>query len=80
MPVTIHTEKELYDLAAESVRVLHNLRFWTKYWQEHLGSHAKRKKEYWEQKADALLNELGMTEHNNTRTIKYSITNDERFF
>jgi hypothetical protein len=48
--------------------VLHNLRYWTKYWKIHLGGPAKAKKEYWEERADTLLTELGLKQHMSIRS------------
>lgn len=58
------TDEELQQLHAEAIHILNNLRFHTKYWHKHYGQPAKINREYWEQKADELLNGLGLEEHN----------------
>lgn len=71
MPVRI--EKTYEQLAAdheEALHILHNMRFWQKYWHENFGSKSRGRKEHWEQKADAFLDANGLTEHNNTKAIQ----------
>lgn len=56
----------------EMARIMHNLRFYTKYWNEHGGFNARKNMKYWEEKADACLDQNGLTTHNNTNSIKVS--------
>jgi len=53
----------------QALHILHNLRFFTKYWNENGGGQARQYKKYWEEKADNLLNTHGLTLHQNTRSI-----------
>lgn len=53
----------------EMAHILHNLRFYTKYWNEHGGYYAREKKNYWQEKADACLDKNGMTLHNNINSV-----------
>jgi CRISPR/Cas system-associated endonuclease Cas1 len=53
------TDEQLQQMHAEALHVLHNLRFWTKRWDEHYGHEARTRKQYWQGKADELLNKFG---------------------
>lgn len=64
------TDEQLQELHADALRVLHNLGYWTKYWEKHYGSDARNAKKRWEKRADELLNGFGLTEHNNTKAIQ----------
>lgn len=64
------TEISPEDRFLEIARIMHNLRFYTKYWHEHGGFHARKRMKYWEEKADAFLDKIGLTLHNNTRNIQ----------
>ncbi len=64
--IVIHSPEEMADKLAELAKVLHNLRYWTKYWKQVYGSRARAQKEIWEQRADQLLDELGLSSHNDT--------------
>ena len=68
--IEITTEQELKTRFEQLAHVLHNLRFFTKYWNEHGGAHARSRMHHWQQKADTLLNEMGHTLHNNITAIK----------
>ncbi len=68
--VEIKTEQEMISKFEQMAHTLHNLRFWTKYWERHYGYEAKRKKDYWQAKADKILDELGLTLHNNSQAVK----------
>lgn len=71
---TIHIkdEKELAAFFLELSHTAHNMRFWQKYWHENFGGDAKKQREYWEKKMDALLDRLGLEEHNRLNSIKIS--------
>jgi len=66
----ILTDDDMKQLAEDLLHIIHNMRFYQKYWKEHYGGRAKERKEYWEQKADEKLNQLGLTEHNNTKSFQ----------
>jgi len=74
--VKITSEQQHQELTAELLRVLLNLRFRQKYWEENYGCMAKKEKKDWEQKADQLLNRLGFNEHNRLKTIKFARVDD----
>jgi ABC-type uncharacterized transport system ATPase subunit len=63
------TDEQLQQMHAEALHVLHNLRFWTKRWDEHFGCFAKKNKENWEKKADEMLDRFGLHEHNNRKPV-----------
>lgn len=64
--ITISSPEEMAEKLAELAKVLHNLRYWTKYWKEVYGSRARVQKEHWEKRADILLDELGIDSHRQT--------------
>jgi len=68
--IHIHSEEELLQKFADLAHTVHNMRHAQKYWHIHFGGEAKAKKEYWEKKLDAQLNQLGLSEHQNLSSIK----------
>lgn len=63
------TDQQLPAQLQEALHILHNLRFFTKYWNENGGGQARQYKKRWEEKADKLLNSHGLTTHENIRSI-----------
>jgi hypothetical protein len=68
--IEIETDNQLIDVAQKFAHTLHNLRFYTKYWNEHGGYQARDRMNHWQQRADELLNSYGLTTHNNTDAVK----------
>lgn len=68
--IEIGSEADLKDKFAEVAHVLHNLRFFTKFWNEHGGYQARRRMQYWQERADALLDSMGLTLHNNIQAVQ----------
>lgn len=58
MTITITTEEELKEVAAELLFVLAHLRHWTKEWNEHYGGVLLGQKKTFEKRADELLERL----------------------
>lgn len=58
------------ELAGQLARVLVNLRFATKYWKENGGYHARKVKNDWEDRADILLDSLGIDAHRHTSSVR----------
>lgn len=67
--VKIKTEEELKIKFQEVAHILHNLRFFTKYWNEHGGFEARKRMNYWQDKADAVLDSLGLILHHNIKSV-----------
>lgn len=67
--IEVHTEVEMKAVMADLAHILHNLRFYTKYWNEHGGYQARNQMKIWEQKADTILNSLGLRLHNNISAV-----------
>lgn len=67
--VEISSEKELKVKFQELAHTLHNLRFATKYWNEHGGFCARERMNTWQKRADQLLDSLGLTLHNNINSV-----------
>lgn len=68
--IKIESEEQLAEKFIELAHVLHNLRFYEKYWNEHYGCDARRNMKKWQKKADDLLDSLGLTLHNNINAVK----------
>jgi hypothetical protein len=66
----VELSKPVNQVAEELAHILHNVRFFTKYWHAHGGSEARRRKVYWETKADQYLDSLGLDLHNNVNAVK----------
>lgn len=64
--IIIASPEDMTEKMAELVKVLHNLRYWTKYWRLVYGKKAREQKEHWEKRADELLDELGLSGHADT--------------
>lgn len=69
--VKINTEEELKEFAEEAIRIMVNLRYWTKRWSVEYGSMTKDKKVLWERKADELLQKMQSPEkfHGGSKVI-----------
>lgn len=63
------TARQIPGQLEEALHILHNLRFFTKYWNEVGGGQAREYKKRWEEKADKLLTSHGLTLHEKTRSI-----------
>lgn len=66
----IKSAEDLKEPFQQLAEVLHNLRFYTKYWNEHGGANARKRMHYWQEMADKLLDSLGLTLHNNISSVK----------
>lgn len=66
----IEKKETVFEMAGQLAHTLHNLRFFTKYWNEHGGYAARERMKYWQDKADKLLDSYGITTHNNIKAIK----------
>lgn len=73
MKVTIKSEQELIEVATEAIRVLANLRKFTKLWEETHGVVLKDKKKCWEARADKLISKLQVPDLNRNEHIKIEI-------
>lgn len=67
--VEVESDQDLVTRFQALAHVLHNLRFFTKYWNEHGGYQARQNMKYWQDKADALLNSMGLTLHENISSV-----------
>ena len=68
--IIINNEEELKQAVLDLAHAGNNMRLAQKYWNEHGGGIAREKKKYWEIKFDAVLNRLGLSEHQNLKAIK----------
>lgn len=60
MTITITSEQELKEVAAELLFVMAHLRHWQKEWNEHYGGSRLERRKEWEKRADALLERLAV--------------------
>jgi len=70
------TEDEVFPLLQETLHTLNNLRYYTKQWSEHYGN-TKAPKVYWEEKADKLLERLGLQHTANAKSCKVDFKKSE---
>lgn len=75
MNIKINSEEELIQLAANAVHILANLRRTTKEWNEHFGAPRRERKQYWEGKADELIQQLDAQHLMHHKQIKIEINN-----
>ena len=73
--IIISNEEELKQFFLELAHAGNNMRLAQKYWHANGGGLARDKKKYWETKFDAILNKLGLSEHQCTKAI-YIIKKD----
>lgn len=76
MKIKIDNEQELMKLAEESIRILANLRKFTKLWDESHGVELKARKKYYEAQADELIERLQSTNLQMREGIKIEINAD----
>ena len=67
--IELESENDLKKRFEEMAHILHNLRFYTKYWNEHGGYKARERKNIWEEKADQCLDKNGLNLHNNINSV-----------
>jgi hypothetical protein len=58
MKIQIHSEQELIKVAEEAIRVIANLRKFTKLWEETYGADLRNRKKCWEELADKFVEQL----------------------
>jgi hypothetical protein len=73
MEIKINSEQELIKVAEEAIRVISNLRKFTKLWEESYGVELKERKKRWEARADKFINELQAFELKTNECIKIEI-------
>lgn len=73
MKVTIHNEQQLITTAEEAIKIIANLRKFTKLWEEGYGVELRNRKKYWESQADRFIELLQMPELNRRESIKIEI-------
>ncbi len=76
MKIKVDNEEELIKLAEESIRILANLRKFTKLWDESHGVELKARKKYYEAQADELIERLQSTNLQMREGIKIEIKAD----
>jgi len=73
MNIKVADEQSLVDLAAEAIHILTNLRHFTKLWGESYGVELKRRKKYWEERSDKLIETLKLSVIKKNETVKIEI-------
>lgn len=77
MKIQVTNEQDLIKIAEEAIRVLANLRKFTKLWEESYGVELKNRKKYWEDRADELVEKLKAKELYRKEQIKIEINAEE---
>lgn len=73
MKIKIQSEEELLKVATEALHILANLRHFTKKWNETHGYELKRRKIFYEEKADELIQRLQIEEHRTESQVKIEV-------
>jgi hypothetical protein len=73
MKIKIKDEDELIGIAEEAIRIIANLRKFTKLWEESFGVELKARKKYYEEQADELIKKLEIMELKKSEEIKIEI-------
>lgn len=79
MKIKITSEEELVKIAEDAIKIIANLRKFTKLWQETHGVELKNRKKYWEDIADKFTDKLQMPELKRNENIKIEV-NETNFF
>lgn len=75
MKIKIQSEEELIKIAEQAIKVIANLRKFTKLWEETHGVILKTRKKHWEAKADDLIRSLPIEELHRNEQINIEINN-----
>jgi len=73
MKIKVTNEQELLKITEEAIRVIANLRKFTKLWEETHGVILKDRKKCWERNADLFIEKLQMLELHRNEQIKIEI-------
>lgn len=73
MKIKIQSEEELIKIAEQAIKVIANLRKFTKLWDESHGVELKARKKYYEAQADELIERLQSTNLQMREGIKIEI-------
>jgi hypothetical protein len=76
MKIQIRNEEELLKITEEAIRVIANLRKFTKLWEESYGIQLKDRKKCWEKNADLFIEKLQMLELHRNEHIKIEVNAD----
>lgn len=77
MKIHVTNEQDLIKIAEEAIRVLANLRKFTKLWEESYGVELKNRKKYWEDRAEKFIESLQAQELNRNEHVKIEINAEE---
>jgi hypothetical protein len=78
MKIQITNEHELLKITEEAIRVIANLRKFTKLWEEGYGVELKKKKKNWEGAADRFIDRLQVYELKINEHVKIEVNGTER--
>ena len=73
MKIFVKDEDELISVAEEAIRIIANLRKFTKLWEESFGVELKARKKYYEEQADELIKRLEVMELKRREGIKIEV-------
>ena len=73
MKITIQSEDELLKVAEEAIKIIANLRKFTKQWEESYGVELKKRKKCWEAMADKFIDSLRVMELKRKEEIKIEV-------
>jgi hypothetical protein len=76
MKIIIKDEDELINVAEEAIRIIANLRKFTKLWEKSFGVELKARKKYYEEQADELIKKLEIMELKRSELIKIQVNSN----
>lgn len=76
MKIKIQSEEELLKIAEQAIKIIANLRKFTKLWEETHGVKLKERKKNWEATADRFIESLTMEELHRNEHIHIEINAD----
>jgi hypothetical protein len=75
MRIVVQSEDELYEISKNLLHISVNLRYWTKEWDKHHGKTLLERKQYWQNRMDEYLEELGARKTQLLTEVKIEIKN-----
>lgn len=73
MKIKIESEQDLINIAEEAIKIIANLRKFTKLWKETYGVELKQRKKCWEDIADKFVDSLPIEELKRNEQVKIEV-------
>lgn len=73
MKIKVNSEEELIKITEEAIRIIANLRKFTRLWQETHGVELKERKKCWERNADEFIEKLQVLDLSRNEQVKIEV-------